>query len=284
MKKVLFFDIDGTLVGFDGKIPDSTMEALREAQKSGHELAICTGRSMGQIYPFLFESGFDAVVAAAGAQVLYKGELIECHNFGEDRISKLLSMLEDAQVTYMIAEPERSTVPAYRLKSLIGVMRSRFQEEGDDAVLAEIEEALGTMELDERPMEHVKQYSTAESVIYFDASETLDVMREKVAPLGLQITASSFREVDDFSGEITLKGVSKATGMEALLTHLGLTREDCIAFGDGPNDVEMMKYAGISVAMGNAVDMTKEVADLVTDPIDQDGIANAMKKLGLIAG
>ena len=70
--------------------------------------------------------------------------------------------------------------------------------------------------------------------------------------------------------------------MEKLLTYLGKTREDAIAFGDGPNDLEMLSYAGIGVAMGNADDSVKEKADMVTARIDEDGIFLALRKLKII--
>ena len=66
------------------------------------------------------------------------------------------------------------------------------------------------------------------------------------------------------------------------LAHLGLTREQCIAFGDGGNDVTMLDYAGIGVAMGNACDTAKQAADYVTDDIMKDGLAKALGHFHLI--
>ena len=64
MGKIIFFDIDGTLVGFKGDILDSTREALQAAKRNGHKILLCTGRSKNQIYPWLLEEGFQGIVAA----------------------------------------------------------------------------------------------------------------------------------------------------------------------------------------------------------------------------
>ena len=69
MEKIVFLDIDGTLVNFNQQMPESTWKALKEARENGHKLVLCTGRTYGHIYPWLLEIGFDAIVASAGAYV-----------------------------------------------------------------------------------------------------------------------------------------------------------------------------------------------------------------------
>ena len=78
------------------------------------------------------------------------------------------------------------------------------------------------------------------------------------------------------------KGGGKMVGIQRYLDSIGATRDEIIAFGDGHNDAEMLRYAGIGVAMGNAEDDTKAVADYVTADIDDDGIAKALEHFGLI--
>lgn len=86
---------------------------------------------------------------------------------------------------------------------------------------------------------------------------------------------------DDFC-DILPEGGGKPNGLAHTLAHLGLTREQSIAFGDGGNDVTMLEYAGIGVAMGNACDAAKDAADYVTDDITADGLAKALAHFGLI--
>ena len=85
----------------------------------------------------------------------------------------------------------------------------------------------------------------------------------------------------DFVDLIPADG-GKNRGMERMLCHYGLTRSQSIAFGDGGNDIDMLRYAGIGVAMGNATDETKQAADHVTGSVDDDGIAQALRHFGVI--
>jgi hypothetical protein len=104
---------------------------------------------------------------------------------------------------------------------------------------------------------------------------------EAIAP-NFEVTATSFEKPDETCGEVTMTGVNKASGMRILGDYLHCPREDMIAFGDGPNDIDMLEYAGTGIAMGNAGENVKAVADMVTDRIDEDGIYNALKKMGII--
>jgi Cof subfamily protein (haloacid dehalogenase superfamily) len=79
--------------------------------------------------------------------------------------------------------------------------------------------------------------------------------------------------------DIVAAGNSKARGMEALCRHFGISQEETLAFGDGGNDIEMLQWAGIGVAMGNAEQTVKEHADLVTTDVDHEGIEQAVNKL-----
>ena len=82
--------------------------------------------------------------------------------------------------------------------------------------------------------------------------------------------------------DILPEGGGKPNGLAAMLKHFGWTRDEAIAFGDGGNDVTMLDYAGIGVAMGNACDTAKQAADYVTDDIMKDGLAKALGHFHLI--
>ena len=85
----------------------------------------------------------------------------------------------------------------------------------------------------------------------------------------------------DFA-DITPKGVTKHQGIDVFCKHFGLQLEETMAFGDGGNDIPMLRHAGIGVAMGNAVEEAKAVADYVTTDVDAEGVAQALKHFGVI--
>ena len=124
-----------------------------------------------------------------------------------------------------------------------------------------------------------------ESLDYFGADITVEEVQaifEERMPGYFQVTGSSFGEDHTYCGEITRRGITKGTGMEKMLAHFGMSQQDSIGVGDGMNDIDMLRYAEIAVAMGNSVGPLKALADHVTDPIDQDGLWNGFHKLGLI--
>ena len=82
--------------------------------------------------------------------------------------------------------------------------------------------------------------------------------------------------------DITTKGCTKQQGIDEIIRHFGISLDETMAFGDGGNDISMIQHAAIGVAMGNALDSVKAVADYITDSVDEDGIANALKHFGVI--
>ena len=105
----------------------------------------------------------------------------------------------------------------------------------------------------------------------------VDVMQKEVGNY-IKITGASFGKDRQMSGEMTKMGVNKATGMQRLMDELKIGREDTIAFGDGPNDVEMLQFAGTGVAMGNAQQIVKDHADYITLTNDEDGLVPVIEK------
>ena len=120
-----------------------------------------------------------------------------------------------------------------------------------------------------------------QKMFYHNAKVTVDELSDMLGDY-FTVTELSFGDPDPYCGEITINGVVKSTGMEKLLSHYGLNRQDSVAFGDGPNDVDMMEYAGLSICMGNGRDEIKALADYITSDIDNDGIYNGLEHFGLI--
>ena len=82
--------------------------------------------------------------------------------------------------------------------------------------------------------------------------------------------------------DVTAKGNTKQNGIDQIIRHFGIKLEETMAFGDGGNDISMLRHAGIGVAMGNANDNVKAVADYVTTSVDEDGIAHALEQFKII--
>ena len=243
-KKVVFLDVDGTMVNEKGEIPESAQYAVRTAQANGHRMVVCSGRSRFQIYDALLELGFSGIVGGAGA-------------FVEDEGKEFYHAYID--------EEHRSCDGMLKVYRDAGMSKER------------LDRLIGRMHLTEQPWKNEKN----EKIIYYGAPFPVAKVHADMEPY-FDAVAISLDGMGDFAGEIGINGINKATGMERYLNHVGISRENCIAIGDGPNDLQMMEYAGISVAMGNARDEVKRLADMVTDHIDEDGILHAFERLGLI--
>lgn len=271
MGKIIFFDIDGTLVGYDGKMPDSTKEALHKAKENGHKIALCTGRSKNQIHSWLMDVGFDGIVGAAGAYVECDGEVIFHQCMEPKTVKKAVDYFNRHDIVYGFQS--QSGVLVYEEQA------PRFRQ-----VFVDMGVEIGKIDqlLDGQQIVYGDEFfSKVEKLAYYNSPIEVKGVLDALRP-EMDVTASSFEEPDESSGEVSTAGVNKALGMQKMIAYYGLEQKDTIAFGDGPNDVEMMQYAKIGVAMGNAVEFLKSHAYMVTDDVSADGIWHAMQKLGII--
>lgn len=271
-KKVLFFDIDGTLVGFDGKLADSTTKALNLAKKRGHKIVLCTGRSHCQIYPWLLEFGFDGIIGGAGAYVELDGQILSETLMKQEDLKKVITLFELLETTYMLQTRDHVITSSRCFDEAKRMFREQYGM--DDA---RVQKIFREILIDE----NLWKRTDVEKLNYFLSKARIQQISDILGP-EFCITASSFEEPEEYSGEVSYTGIHKAYGMQRIIDALGMEQKDTIAFGDGPNDLEMLQYAAIGVAMGNGVPEAKAAADMVTDRIECDGIYKAMIELKLI--
>lgn len=275
--KIIFFDIDGTLINFGGDFPESAKEALRLAKANGHKIFLCTGRSKCQIEDRLLEFGFDGFVSGAGAYVEYHDKDVFSNYMTESQLSCLIDYLDSNDMIYLL----QSTDSVISTQHCADTVLANFKKNLKGDVPKNIKQIFSKQTIVDSIKDYCKDYTTIEKACYYNANLSLEEITEQLKA-EYDVTAMSFNDVRDSSGEITVKGVTKALGMEKIVEFLGMSQEDTVAFGDGPNDFEMIEYAGVGVAMGNASDDLKAIADMVTTHIAEDGIYNGLKKLNLI--
>ncbi|KRG16020.1 hypothetical protein ACA30_03910 [Virgibacillus soli] len=255
MSKIVFFDIDGTLLDENKELPQSTKEAIVSLQEKGVYTALATGRAPFMVEPLLKELGMESYVSFNGQFVMFNGDVIYENPLDPKDLSKLES--EARKKGHPIVYMSRSTLKA--------------NVDYDQR----IEESLGTLHL-AHPQFHTDFYW--ETTIY----QALLFVNKQEEAYTEDFTEFDFIRWHENSVDVIPKGGSKAKGIQKLIEKLGFEMEDVYAFGDGLNDIEMLKTVGTGVAMGNALDKVKEVADVVTTNVNQDGIANGLKKVGLL--
>lgn len=267
--KILFFDIDGTLLagGVPGYIPDSTIKALEQAQKNGHALFINSGRT----YSFLPESikafPFDGYLCGCGTEIIVHGETI-FHNIIPENIRR-------------------------GLRDILRKTGIQAVYEGHDACFYDsgIEPFPPIIMLQKT---YLDNHSPADSLRTFD-DEELNFDKFVIFTSKDSDFAGFEREIGDYFfctreerpvtynfGEVTPRHCTKATGIDLLVEHLGGSLGNCYIFGDSTNDLPMFRHVKNSVAMGNSTPDILEIASYVTTPVDRDGIWLAMKHFQLI--
>lgn len=259
---VVFFDIDGTLWDENMVVPESTKQAIRQLQNKGHKAFVCTGRAMGNVNdPQFDEIGFDGFVAACGNHVEMNGNVLYERNMS----------YEDVKAIYDASRQYHMPI-IYEGTQYQWLDREGF--DGDSYIdyivekLKDVAVYLDECELDEI---HANKFSAL-------VKENTDYDAIK------DVLEDSFDFMDHGDGiiEAVPKGTSKATGIEWLCKYLGVAIEDTYALGDSINDIEMLRFVGHSIAMGNASPVAKEAAEYITTNIHEDGVLNALKHYNLI--
>lgn len=269
--------MDGTLIGDDGRVPPSAARAVREARDRGHLVFVCTGRSLVELWPPILSVGFDGVVAASGSYVEVAGEPLSLRTIPDGQVRRAAAFFEAHRTPVYFQGNDDIYASADAREYLRGLVQRSLAAHGvpadpDDGLVGFVE----SIRIDVDPLE-----LPITKLVYFDSPLSLEQL---VAEFGadFEVVRAAFPLFGPNSGELSLRGVHKAYGMDIVLSHLGLSLADTIAIGDSYNDLEMLAHAAVSVAMGLAPDEVKAAADHVTGTPAQDGIEAAFRELGLI--
>ncbi|WP_180272790.1 HAD family hydrolase [Konateibacter massiliensis] len=272
MERIIFIDVDGTLCDVDGTVPQSAITAIQTARKNGHKIFICTGRAKSEVYPSIFAIGFDGMVGSAGAYVECGDEVVFHKSIEEEALKELIGYLEENNIAFLL-----ETTKGVYLKKEDKEELEKIFKRSNMAKNGAAEEFVSLM----HAVENIHDIKNVNKVLYFRAPLDIEIMQERLKEHFL-ILPNSIGGFGENSGEISDKNINKSTGIQKVLGYYGKTKESVIALGDGANDVEMLKFAEVGIAMGNAWDYLKEYADEVTDSVKDNGIYNSFKKHGLI--
>jgi len=259
MIKAIFFDIDGTLVSFNThRIPDSTKKALTLLREKGIKVFIATGRPFISI-DNLEGLEFDAYITLNGGYCLTgNGEVIYKNSIPSADIQSLI-------------ECQKKTMSFPCMAATENEVTINFIDENVEHILKLINFS--------RPV--IKDFETIKDKEIFQLMAFVNEDKEKSLMRDVLINCIPTRWNPLFT-DIIKKGNSKQTGMDKLLEHYQIKLEETMAFGDGGNDIPMLKHAGTGIAMRNANDDVKQFADYITDSVDEDGIWNALTKFSVI--
>ncbi|MDO4527839.1 MAG: HAD family hydrolase [bacterium] len=261
--RVVFFDIDGTLIehrlGVDA-IPASVLEQLERLHAQGDKLIICSGRPFAMIDESVALPIFDGFVTFNGGQVDVEDVTISRTLLGYGLAREVVDLFDELGCEYVL-ETAHHVYLNRNFPHIYAFFRQFLPPD------------FFTFDFDlEEVLTRTIKFEAAVSGI--DYEPTRVAMGER---LGSRVTVDEHGTANSF--ELYSSATSKATGIQKVLEHYGVGPQDAIGIGDGLNDIEMIRFCGTGVAMGNAMDALKAEADLVIGAVDEDGMARYLRTL-----
>ncbi|MCR4856099.1 MAG: HAD hydrolase family protein [Erysipelotrichaceae bacterium] len=255
MMKLLFFDIDGTLA-IERNVPASAEEGIRQCREKGDLVFICTGRNVNYVKRN-FAKYADGCICHNGRLAYVGEELIFSAPLRRDQIEELVGRLKELEAGYVF----------HTLKH--GYYEG--PEEGFEYMKAVGDPGYLLKGFDERDDEYYN------FDIYFRDVPHRDRIRDALSDICILNPHGPHPSAD-----MTVIDVGKGDAIVAVAEKLGIDIRNTYAFGDGMNDIGMLKAAGHGIAMGNGTSETKAAAEFITTDIDHDGVYNGLKHYGLI--
>lgn len=277
MGKVIFIDVDGTLVDYESNLPGSAVDAIRCARKNGHRVYISTGRSKAEVYQNIWDIGLDGMIGGNGSFVEDHGHVVMHRLITKEQCKRIVDWLHGRGLEFY-------------LESNNGLFASENFEVCGEPVIQEYTKRKGREGACRITVRDVFPDMIFGGSLYRDdlnkVSYILDSYQDfidtKAAFPDLESGTWGGRGEEALFGDLGVKDITKAKAIQCLLDYVGADRADTIAFGDAKIDIPMLEYCAVGVAMGNGSTEIKAAADFITDDVEKDGLYKAFKKLELI--
>ncbi|MDN4476709.1 HAD family hydrolase [Demequina sp. SYSU T00192] len=272
-RRAIFLDVDGTYA-HHGRVPEAHAEAVRAARRAGHLVLLCTGRPVSLLPEHITAAGFDGFIAGAGAYAILGDEVLLDTRFPAALAARAIEALDAHGALYFLEAPDATHARPATIEAMSAFLpRRSVHSDAEERGRRDVTSAL-------RPSEELAgvEFGKITSV---HAEVPLPEIAALVGP-DVAVIPSSIPDLGPGAGEMFLADVHKAVGIAAVVERLGLERAQVVAFGDGPNDLEMLEYAGVAVAIEGSDPELLDLADHVAGPPDREGLAAAFAELGLL--
>lgn len=255
--KLVIFDIDGTILDHDKKIPKMTKVAIKELQDKGVNVAIATGRA-----PFMFkelreELNIHNYVCFNGQLVIYNDEVVDEFPISMELREGIVKEATEFGFPIVFLDQKEMKTTVEGSKHIKEAMDSLF---------------MNYPALDEN---FYKTTTTYQALLFCEDEQEYDFTSKFTDQL-------HFIRWHKYSVDVLPAGGSKARGIQKLMDKLHISVENVYAFGDGLNDIEMIQFVGNGIVMGNGEEELKKIASFVTKDVAEDGIYHGLKWTGLL--
>lgn len=275
-KKILFFDIDGTLMDGKGRIPESAKKALRLSAESGHLRLLCTGRTCSMIPKQILDLGFDGIIAGGGTYIRVGEEILEDRELTEEEVKKSLTWLIGGRFGFLYEGRDCVHVMPWEHYAEAEKYKNHIAEIGAPAEVIDPEhpERIRTGKFSGTIQPEQWDYCR-------EMAEALSGYFHMIVHQAPAVEGSSRAATEGFV-EFLPVGFDKAAGIRRVLKAMEIPLDQAYAFGDSNNDLEMLRLVPHSVCMGNGTADARNSAEYITSDLKEDGIWRAMRHYGLI--
>jgi len=267
MYKLVALDMDGTLLREDKTISDRTKKAIKDARDIGTTVVLATGRPIEGVKKVLEELD---MLTDKDYVLSYNGALVQ-KTSDKKVISKVALTGKDAHYLYELSKKLGVNMHAFSEK--LGLVTPKMSK------YTEIEANINGINASVIDMNTIHEDDVIIKIMMIDEPEILGAAFDNL-PKEVFEKYTVVRSTPYFL-EFLNKDANKGVGVELLAKHLGIKQDEIITMGDAGNDIHMIEYAGLGIAMGNAFDEIKEIANYITDTNENDGVAKAIEKFVL---
>lgn len=261
-RKMIFFDIDGTIVTEEThRCPESTVNAIKKARENGHYTFINTGRTFFNVTEDIRNIGFDGYVCGCGTYINYNNKPLLYRSIPQENCIEIVQKLRE-----------------YKVHALFEGLNDIFFDNTrpDAGKIADIKAQFGARGFDVSKSWDDPELNFDKFVVWMDENSHHERFHSYIT--------KEFDYIDRGNnfGEVVPKGYSKATGIKFLQEYFNIPLENCYAIGDSSNDLPMLEYVPNSIAMGNSTPLLFDSVSFVTKDIEEDGIEYALEHYGII--
>lgn len=268
MYKLVAIDMDGTLLKEDKTVSNITKKAIERAQKKGVKVVLASGRPIEGIYRYLDEL---KLVSEDDFVLSFNGSIIQ-NTKTKEVICKNVLKGSDLLYLYNISKKVGVNVHAFSAVGCITPKMSKYTE---------VEGTINGIDIKIVDFNNIDSSEDLYKVMMIDEPDILEKAIKDI-PEGVYDKYTVLRSTPYFL-EFLNKNSNKGEGVKALANYLGIRKEEVICIGDAGNDLHMIEFAGLGVAMGNAFEEVKKAADYITSTNEDDGVAEVIEKF-ILAG
>ena len=266
MYKLIAVDMDGTLLDEKKEISQRCQNAIFRLKEKGKKIVIATGRPLNGIMHYLEILN---LLDENDYVITFNGALVQSTKLKQIIFNKPLSLGAYKEL-YVISQKLGVNIHALTEKSILTPKNNPFTEFGS---------SINRIPIIESSVDDIDASTNIVKVMFIDEPEKLDAIIPLI-PSWIEDKYMILRSTPNFL-EFLEKSVNKGSGVSAIAEHLGIKREEVICVGDAGNDLHMIRYAGLGVAMGNATEEIKSEADYITYSNEEDGVAHVIEKFML---